>query len=78
MSDAGRVVSGVQHDQDVGVALLPPAGGDEPFDDLAELDRGHRGDVGAGSRRTASSTAVQDVRPASSAATTEQGQPSTI
>jgi hypothetical protein len=28
-------MSGVQHDQDLGVAQLPPAGGDEPFDDLA-------------------------------------------
>ncbi|WP_425541301.1 hypothetical protein [Streptomyces rimosus] len=48
MSDAGRVVSGVQRDQDVRVARLPLAGFDELLDDRADLDGGHRGDIGAG------------------------------
>lgn len=48
MGDAGRVVSGVQHDQDVQVAWLPLAGLDELLDNLADLDGGHRGDVSAG------------------------------
>ncbi|QCX82778.1 hypothetical protein C9F11_46140 (plasmid) [Streptomyces sp. YIM 121038] len=48
MGDAGCVVAGVQDDQDLRVTRLPLAGGHEPFDDLAELDRGHCSDVSAG------------------------------
>ncbi|MGW4985787.1 hypothetical protein, partial [Streptomyces mirabilis] len=41
-------MSGVQHDQDLGVAQLPPlVGGDEPFDDLAAVtqEAGCSGDL---------------------------------
>jgi len=43
MSDTRGVVSGSQHGQDVRGARLPLAGGDEPFDDLADLVHVHEG-----------------------------------
>jgi hypothetical protein len=47
-SDAGCVVAGIQHYQNVRVACLPLAGGDESLHDLADLRGGHGGDIGAG------------------------------
>jgi hypothetical protein len=69
------VVAGVADDQDVRVAHAPVSGRDQAADDGAELAGGDGGGVVGRARRTASSTAVQQVRPASSAATTEYGQP---
>jgi hypothetical protein len=71
----GDVVAGVADDQDVRVAWAPVPGLGQAADDGAELAGGDGGGVVLGPRRTASSTAVQQVRPASSAATTEYGQP---
>lgn len=42
VGDARGVVSGVQHDQDVRIALGPLARRDEPFDHLADLGGGDR------------------------------------
>jgi hypothetical protein len=53
-------------------------GSDQPGDDVAGLRGGDLGLVVIGPRRTASSTAVQEVRPGSRAAITEYGQPGII
>lgn len=50
VSDARCVVSGVQHDQDVGVARLPLTDGDESLNDVTNLDRGPCDDVSSRSR----------------------------
>jgi hypothetical protein len=48
---------------------------EQASDDGAELIGGNGGGIVGGAEATASSTAVQHVRPLSSAATTEYGQP---
>jgi hypothetical protein len=48
VGDAGRVVAGIQHDQHVGVAVLPLAGGDQARDDVTDLLGGHRRDIRTG------------------------------
>ena len=58
--------------------LAPVPGGDQPGDHLPDLRGADLGLVILGPRRMASSTAVQEVRPGSSAATTEYGQPGII
>lgn len=78
MRDARGIVAGVQHDQDLRIALAPLACGDKPFDHLPDLDGRDSGQVGAGVSRTASKIADQEVRPLSRATTTEYGQPGII
>lgn len=72
------VVSGVQHDQDVRVARLPLARGDERSTTSRIWCVVTAATSAPGSRRTASSTAAEEVRPASGAATIEYGQQGTI
>ena len=74
----GHVIPGIEDHQDRQVALAPAPRGDQPGDDLADLGRGDLGLVVIGPSRTASSTAVQEVRPGSSAAITEYSQPGII
>ena len=66
-----RVIPGVNDHQDGRVTLLPVPGGDQPGDDVADLRGGDLGLIVTGPRRMASSTAVHEVRPLSSAAITE-------
>jgi hypothetical protein len=56
---AGDVVSGVRDDDDVRLAGLPLACGNEPFNDVAELGGGDRGGVIG----RAQADRVQDLRP---------------
>jgi hypothetical protein len=59
----------------VAFAVTPPlAPCSQPAHDVTDLGGGHPGEVIIGPRRTASSTAVHEVRPPSSAAPTEHGQ----
>jgi hypothetical protein len=69
--EAGDVIAGVGHDEDVRLAGLPLARGDEPVDDIAELGSGDRGGIGG----RAEPNSVQDVAPVSSTATNEYGRP---
>lgn len=71
VGEAGDVVAGVHDDDDVRVARPPLPGMHQPGDHLTQLGGGHRGGIGHGPSRIASSAAVQDVRPGSSAATKE-------
>jgi hypothetical protein len=54
------------------------AGVIRPAHDLADLGRGHLGLIVVRASRMASSTAVHEVRPGSSAAMTEDGRPGII
>ena len=70
----GQVIAGVQHDDDVRVALAPAPGRGQARYHLADLRGGDLGGVvgRAGPSRTASSgSASHDVRPGSSATTQE-------
>ena len=78
VSQPHRVIPGVEDDQDRRVPLPPVPGGDQPGDHLTDLGGSDLGLIIAGAQPDASSTAVQEVRPGSSAATTEYGQPGII
>ena len=70
-----QVIAGVEDDQDVRVAVVPVPGRNEPADHLADLGGGDLGRIIGRASRTASSGSVQEVRPGSSATTSEYGQP---
>ena len=71
-----HVVAGVEHDQDVRVTVVVLPGRAQPPDQVAQLARrSPRSASWSGPSRTASSSAVHDVRPGSSAATNEYGHP---
>ena len=74
---AGCVVSGVRDDEDVGVALLPLPGSDQPVEQVLQLPGGDSGGVVPRARRSASKGAVHELRPGSSAQMIEYGQPGT-
>ncbi|MFD7620648.1 hypothetical protein [Streptomyces sp. NPDC059802] len=75
MGDAGRVVPGVEHDQNLRVTFLSPADGHQPLDDFADL---RRGNVGSGLQTDCVQHRPGGVAALFSAATTEYGQPGTI
>ena len=78
VSKPGHVIASINGDQDGRITVAPVPGGDQPGNNVADLRGGDLGHVVIRPRRTASSTAVHDVRPLSSAAMTEYGQPGLI
>lgn len=71
------VVSGVRHDENVGVALLPLPGGNQSVEQVTQLPGCDGGVVVSGGQAKRVQGAVQELRPGSSAQMIEYGQPGT-
>jgi hypothetical protein len=72
------IQSRAEYHQDLWIAIVPLACGDEAFDGVTELGDGECGDVGARHKTDCIEDCRQDVLPVSSAATNKYGQPGII